>query len=96
VARDAGGAVQGFLVVQGDRLGPWTATDDRVAAQLLDVGLAGVERALRGGILDGGAEALLVARGFGRTRMLPRMRLGPPVSASPVPRILAHASYAVG
>ncbi|MGZ6076649.1 MAG: hypothetical protein ACXWK6_02475, partial [Myxococcaceae bacterium] len=96
VARDAGGAVRGFLVVQGDRLGPWTATDDEVASQLLEVGLASVVRPLRSGILDGAAEALLVARGFGRTRALPRMRLGRPVPASPAPRLLAHASYAVG
>lgn len=96
VARDGTGAVRGFLVVQDDRLGPWTATDDGVAEQLLDVALAGVRRPLRSGIVEPAAEALLVARGFDRTRALARMRLGPAVRVVPPPRVLAHASYAVG
>ncbi len=96
LARDASGAPCGFLVVQDAALGPCTATDDAVAAQLLATGLAGVSRPLRAGVLDPTFEALLVGHGLVRTRDLQRMRLGPPVPRAPAPRILAHASYAIG
>ncbi|RPH70107.1 MAG: GNAT family N-acetyltransferase [Myxococcaceae bacterium] len=96
VARDAAGTVCGFLVVQDESLGPWAATDETVAAQLLDIGLAGIERSLRAGVLDEMGERLLLARGLTRTRALPRMRLGPDVRRASSPRLIAHASYAVG
>ncbi|HVP61543.1 MAG TPA: GNAT family N-acetyltransferase [Myxococcaceae bacterium] len=96
VARNRGGAVCGYLVVQDESLGPWAASDEAAAGQLLDVGLAGTERSLRAGVLDDVGERLLLARGLVRTRALPRMRLGPPVARASRPRLLAHASYAVG
>src|SRR5215467_753653 len=77
VARDATGAIRGFLVIQGSSLGPWSADDDAAAAQLLDAALPRVREPLRAGVLDSGAVALLLSRGFVRTRPLPRMRLGP-------------------
>jgi hypothetical protein len=96
VARDGSGAVRGFLVVQNGSLGPWSADDDATAARLLDVALGGVRSPLRAGVLDPAAASLLLERGFVRTRPLPRMRLGPPVLRTRRPRLLAHASYAVG
>lgn len=96
VARDRSGDVRGFIVVQGSSFGPWTAADDASASQLLDVALDGLGGALKAGVVDGTAEPLLLARGFTRTRDLPRLRLGPPVPTAPGPRLLAHASYAVG
>jgi predicted N-acetyltransferase YhbS len=96
IARDAAGAARGFLVVQDDSLGPWTAEDDGTARQLLDVALAEVRRPLRVGLIDTGTQRLLRDRGFTLTRALPRMRLGPPIVRKPQPRLLAHASYAVG
>jgi len=96
VARDATGAARGFLVVQDDSLGPWTAEDDDTARQLLDVALTEARRPLRVGLIDAGAQPLLRDRGFAFTRVLPRMRLGPPIARRPGPRLLAHASYAVG
>ena len=96
VARDGEGRVCGFLVVQDESLGPWCATDERVAEQLLDVGLAAVDRPLRAGVLDEVGARLLAARRLVLTRPLPRMRLGPPVRHSARPLLLAHASYAVG
>jgi GNAT superfamily N-acetyltransferase len=96
IARDVLGRVRGFLVLQGETLGPWSATDETVAGQLLDVGLDGVRRSLRAGIADALGQRLLEARGLKRTRGLPRMRLGPAVGQASSPRLLAHASYAVG
>jgi GNAT superfamily N-acetyltransferase len=96
VARDVLGRVRGFLVLQGETLGPWSATDETVAGQLLDVGLDGVRVSLRAGITDALGQRLLEARGLQRTRGLPRMRLGPAVGQASCPRLLAHASYAVG
>jgi GNAT superfamily N-acetyltransferase len=96
VARDVRGAMRGFLVVQGETLGPWSATDETVAAQLLDTGLGDVRRSLRIGIVDALGERLLEARGLKRTRSLPRMRLGPALPRGSSPRLLAYASYAVG
>ena len=96
VARDGNGAIRGFLVIQGSSLGPWSADDDATAARLLDAALPEVREPLRAGVLDSGAAQLLLARGFVRTRPLPRMRLGPPVATRDTPRLLAHASYAVG
>jgi len=96
VARDSGGAVCGFLVVQDESLGPWAATDEAAAGQLLDVGLAGIDRSLKAGVLDEVGQRLLLARGLARSRGLPRMRLGPAVRRASRPRLLAHASYAVG
>jgi predicted N-acetyltransferase YhbS len=96
VARDGAGDVQGFLVVQGETLGPWCATDETVGAHLLDVGLAGVSARLRVGVIAPEGERLLAARGLERTRELPRLRLGPEVPRAARPHCLAHASYAVG
>ena len=96
VARNDRGLVCGFLVVQDDSLGPWSATDERAAERLLDVGLAGVSRTLKAGVLDGVGARLLAARGLVPTRTLPRMRLGPAVRHAASPLLLAHASYAVG
>jgi len=96
VARDGTGAVRGFLVIQGSSLGPWSAADDATAARLIDAALPEVHEPLRAGVLDSGAVELLLARGFARTRPLPRMRLGPTVPTRDTPRLLAHASYAVG
>ncbi len=96
MARDGGGALRGFLVIQDDTLGPWTATDETAAGQLLDVGLAGIDRSLKAGVLDNVGERLLLARGLARTRPLPRLRLGPAVGKAASPRLLAHASYALG
>ncbi|HUM13914.1 MAG TPA: GNAT family N-acetyltransferase, partial [Myxococcaceae bacterium] len=39
VARDGAGALRGFLVVQDESIGPWAASDETAAGQLLDVGL---------------------------------------------------------
>jgi hypothetical protein len=96
IARDVRGAVRGFLVLQGETLGPWSATDETVASQLLDVGLGGVRLSLKAGITDALGQRVLEARGLKRTRGLPRMRLGPAIAQASAPRLLAHASYAVG
>lgn len=96
VARDDGGRVRGFILVQDDSLGPWCAVDDRVAGQLLDMALGGVTRPLKIGVLHPLGVALLLERGLAPVRQLPRMRLGPPVSHGAGPMLLAHASYALG
>jgi GNAT superfamily N-acetyltransferase len=96
VARDDSDAVNGFLVVQDESIGPWCASDEHVAGQLLDVALAGVTRSLKVGVVDGAGARLLTARGLAPVRQLPRMRLGPPVPHAASPLLLAHASYAVG
>jgi predicted N-acetyltransferase YhbS len=96
VARDAAGTVRGFVLLQGESLGPWSAADDAAAGALLDAALAGVHRPIKVGVCHPDAERLLLARGLARTRVLPRMRLGPPLRAEARPRVLAHASYAVG
>jgi len=96
VARDERGRVSGFVVVQDDLIGPWCAADERVGGRLLDVALRGVTRTLRVGVVDALGAQLLALRGFDAGRSLPRMRLGPPVPRPAHPRLLAHASYAVG
>lgn len=96
VARDDRGQVCGFILVQEDSLGPWCATDDRVAGQLLDVALREVTRPIKAGAIDDVATGLLVLRGLAPVRPLPRMRLGPEVPHAAGPRLLTHASYAVG
>jgi GNAT superfamily N-acetyltransferase len=96
VARDVAGRVRGFLVLQGETVGPWSATDETVAGQLLDEGLGGIPQSLRAGTTDVLGQRLLESRGLKRTRGLPRMRLGPAVDRAASPRLLAHASYAVG
>jgi len=96
VVRDERGRVSGFVVVQDDLIGPWCAADERVGGRLLDVALRGVTRTLRVGVVDALGAQLLALRGFDAGRSLPRMRLGPPVPRPAHPRLLAHASYAVG
>lgn len=96
VSRDERGRVSGFVVVQDDLIGPWCAVDERVGGRLLDVALRGVTRTFRVGALDALGAALLALRGFSAGRVLPRMRLGPPVPRAEHPHLLAHASYAVG
>ena len=96
VAREDSGAVSGFLVVQDEPVGPWCATDEQVAGQLLDVALAGATRPLKAGVVDDVGARLLTARGLVPVRPLARMRLGPPVRHAASPLLLTHASYAVG
>ncbi|HET9034608.1 MAG TPA: GNAT family N-acetyltransferase [Myxococcaceae bacterium] len=96
VSRDDSEAVNGFLVVQEESIGPWCATDEQVAGHLLDVALTGVTRPLKAGVIDDVGARLLTARGLARVRPLPRMRLGPPVPHGVSPLLLAHASYALG
>ena len=96
VARDDGGRIRGFILVQDDSLGPWCAVDDRVAAQLLDTALGGVARQLKVGVLHQLGLRLLAERGLAPVRSLPRMRLGPAIPRDAEPMLLAHASYALG
>jgi predicted N-acetyltransferase YhbS len=79
VARDAAGALGGFLFAQPSTLGPWVAHTPQIAGALLDTALAQglIERPrVLVASTQPHAAAILAARGFALQRSLQHMRRG--------------------
>jgi GNAT superfamily N-acetyltransferase len=76
------GALDGYGLVVGDRLGPVIARDPGAGRALVDR-LAGACTVAAVPAPNEPAMAAFAANGFGYTRSLRRMRLGPPVAANP-------------
>lgn len=98
VARDASGAITGFLIAQSGQLGPWVAINVEVAEQLLTHALAlPYEKAPAVIIpMNRPAATLLQRYGFTRQRALAHMRLGPPVQNRDRGVMYGQASFAIG
>ena len=99
LAREAGRAL-GYLALQPGLIGPWAATEPRVAEALLAHALAQVPQGapLRVQVPDTNvaAVALLSARGFAAQRTLRHMRRGD-LARAPVWRdVYGKASYCLG
>ena len=80
--RRADGAVVGYGLVVGDRLGPVIARDPGAGRALIDR-LAGGCSVVGVPMPNEPAVAAAAAAGFAQTRTLTRMRLGPPVGGDP-------------
>jgi GNAT superfamily N-acetyltransferase len=98
VARDAAGALAGYLFAQPQTIGPWAARGPAEAEALLAVALAlDFESAPR--VLVPGANThaagLLLRYGFSPQRALRHMRRGSPVAARRS-LIYGQTSYAIG
>jgi predicted N-acetyltransferase YhbS len=100
IAREAGGAVAGYLCAQEMAIGPWAARTPAAAAALLDAAaarfLTGVPVRIAVPGENAAARALLAARGAALQRTLRHMRRGP-APALPGWRLLyGKGSYCVG
>jgi len=98
-ARDAGGALSGYLCLQDPLLGPFGARDPAVAGQLIEQGLKllGHRNArLQVPEENADARALLARAGFRETRALRHMRRGPSPTLSGWRSIYGKGSYCLG
>jgi ribosomal protein S18 acetylase RimI-like enzyme len=99
MARDANGAITGFLITQSNQLGPWMAINVEVAEQLLTHALTLPYEKSPVVIIPAmnqPAKRLLQRYGFTQQRALVHMRLGPPVSSRDRHTIYGQASFAIG
>lgn len=99
VARDAAGAVAGYLFAQVNAIGPWAARTAEDAEGLLAAALrlsfANGPRALVPGS-NAGAALLLMRYGFSPRRTLRHMRLGGKGPMGQRARLYGLASFAIG
>jgi GNAT superfamily N-acetyltransferase len=99
VARDANGAITGFLIAQSGMLGPWMAVNAETAEQLLLHALTLPFEKIPAVIMPAinrSAVQLLQRYGFTQQRALAHMRLGPPVSGRDRHMLYGQASFAIG
>lgn len=99
VARDAGGAVSGYLFAQSGVIGPWAARTAAEAEGLLAAALrldyAGPPRVLAPGS-NGDAALLLMHYGFSPRRALRHMRLGGDGPVGQRTLLYGLTSFAIG